>query len=105
MKTDSYTTNITVVSTPNWTGPSLIFESSLNFQEDLVTRKDMIDGKEVSVRLFDLNQDGSDKTDETDETDETFDSDENEDKEDVTPEPVIELEQLEFDILREEKTV
>ena len=62
----------------------------------------MIDGKEVSVRLFDLNQDGSDKTDEKDET---FDSDENEDKEDVTPEPVIELEQLEFEILREEKTV
>ena len=68
----------------------------------MVTRKDMIDGNEVSVRMFDLNQDGSD---ETDESDETSDSDETEDKEDVTPEPVIELEQLEFGILREEKTV
>lgn len=85
MSTDSQSVNITIRSTPNWSGPSLVLEHSLNIQDLVVTRKNTIDGQVASEREYDLNSDGS-------ETDET------ENKEDITPEPIPEPEEFEFEI-------
>ena len=90
MRTNTQSANLTVRSTPQWSGPSLQFENSVNLGNNLIARKDMIDGQVVSEREFDLNSNGSNGTNKT----EDF-----EDKEDVTPEP----ERLEFEISREEK--